>query len=514
MIPINDISHHQGSCDFKKLKAKSLGVIMKAGQGSWTDNKFEVFRNGAVQEKVPFGTYWFYDERYKPKEQAALWVDTIKGNPGVLGAWLDLEDWEPGPYNTWQHWKELMEEFKALLPAVTLGVYTRQNYFNHHVGNNFAYFAQHPLWVASFTTGPKPDLPIGWADWTIWQYTNTGDGHAHGVGSDGIDMDRYNLDEATYKQRFGITDTPTKETYRVTAQPSLRVRSTPDASIPTNIKGNVLENEIVEKLDQNADGTWFYIRNATGTLEGWSSAGFLEKVEDKKPPIDGDLTTTPAKGVTRIEGERYGRRFYLTICNPADVTIEVVHQDSRPSVIAKARKAKFAFNGDDWHRGPRKAKGMEMCNGKLHQKRTHGEPSLIVTKNGAVSISHKNVTGQWNVSSGVRYLIEGGVNKIPQNGTDLKYTERHARSIRGMTGDGRVMFLTVDGEYPDKGVRFWEAAELLLEFGCFTAFDGGGGGDSVDVMDGVIANVPDDDVNGVPVERKVPQTILVFTKPN
>ncbi len=516
MIPINDISHHQGSCDFKKFKTRSQGVIMKAGQGSKADEKFLKFRADAMLEKVPFGTYWFYDESYKPKEQAALWVNTIKDNPGGLGAWLDLEDWEPGPYNTWQHWKELMEEFKTLLPSVTLGVYTRQNYFNHQVGSNFAYFVQHPLWVASFNTGPMPDLPIGWTTWTIWQYTNTGDGHAHGVGSDGIDMDRYNMDEATFKQRFGINDTPTKETYRVTADDSpLNVRSTPDASISTNKKGQVFFNEIVEKLDQNADGTWFYIRNASGTLEGWSFAKFLEKVEDNKPPADGDVTTNPAKGVTRIEGERYGRRFYLTICNPADVTIEVVHQYSRPSVIAKARNAKFAFNGDDWIKPTHKVKGPEVCNGKQYLNHKNSTaPSLIVMKNGAASIGHKDRPGQWNVTSGIRYLIEGGVNKIPKNGTEPKHTERHARSIRGITGDGRVMFLTVDGEYPDKGVRFWEAAELLLEFGCVTAFDGGGGGDSVDVVDGAVVNVPDDDVNGVPSERVVPQTILVFTRPN
>lgn len=513
MIAINDISHHQGRIDFKKFKTKSLGIILKAGQGDWVDDKFEVFRAGAIQEKVPFGTYWFYDESYKPKDQAAKWAETIKNNPGVLGTWLDLEHWEPGPYNTWQHWKECMEEFKLRLPNVTLGVYTGQSYFNNKVGSNFAYFAQHPLWIASWDPTPNPYMPNGWTHWTIWQY-GIGDGKAHGVGSDAIDMDHYNLDEATFKQRFvSGGSNGSGEEYRVTADPSLRVRETPDASTNDNIKGRVLFNEIVEKINATADETWFYIRNAGGTLEGWSSAEFLEKVEQNQPPNDN--TTTPAKGVTRIEGERFGRRFYLTLCNPADVTIEVVHQDSRPSVIAQQKGAKFAFNGDDWHRNTRKVKGMEMSKGTLHQKRTHGEPSLIITKNGAASIGHKLKPGQWNVTSGIRYLIEGGVNVIPKNGTALKYTERHARSIRGITNDGRVMFLTVDGEYPDKGVRFWEAAELMLEFGCVVAFDGGGGGDSVDVVDGRVVNVPDDeDTNGNPVERKVPQTILVFTKPN
>lgn len=506
MIRINDISHHQETCDFKKIKTKSLGVILKAGQGSWVDEKFEEFRNGANQEKVVFGTYWFYDERYEPKDQARLWVETIRNDPGVLGAWLDLEQWEPGPYNTWEHWKECMEEFKVLLPNVNLGVYTRKNYFDGQVGNNYAYFAEHPLWVAYYTTASNPSLPNGWNNWVIWQYSQEGDGKAHGVGSEGIDMDRYNEDEETFKQRFGITNSDNK--YRVIADPSLNVREGPDRSYDK--KGSVMLNEVVERLDENEDGTWFKIRTTDGTLEGWCSAEYLQ-INDGL--LSEYQTTNPAKGVTRIEGELHGTRFYLTMCNPADVIIKVVHEDGWPSAIAKRTGAKYAFNGDDWLRNTRKVKGTEISNGKVHQKRKSSEPSLIITKSGKAHIDHKNFQGQWNVTSGLRYLVQGGVNKIPPNGTEFKYTERHARSVRGLHADGRVMFLTVDGDYVNSGMTLWEAAELMLEFGCFVAFDGGGGGDSVDVVDGVIASVPDDEgSDGKPVERKVPQTILVFIK--
>ncbi|NOH04340.1 MAG: SH3 domain-containing protein [Chloroflexi bacterium] len=508
MIPINDISHHQETCDFKKLKTMSYGVILKAGQGSKVDEKFKEFRDDAIQEEVIFGTYWFYDESYKPKDQARLWVETIEDDPGVLGAWLDLERWEPGPYNTWEHWKECMEEFEALLPNVKLGVYTRRNYFNDKVGNNFAYFATHPLWVAFYSTDPQPPLPTGWNEWTIWQYSKTGDGKAHGVKSEAIDMDLYNLDSAAFKGRFGLVMGPSGNKYRVTADPTLKVRAAPDMN--SEILGRVEREEIVEKVRENEDRTWLYVIARDGTLKGWCSAQWLEPVEAQNL---NDRITTPADGVTRIEGERYGTKFYLTMCKPSKVRIEVVHQDGRPSLIGRDRGAKFAFNGDDWNKNTRKVKGTEICNGVVHQKRTQSEPSLIVTQNGSVSIGHKNVQGQWNVTSGLRYLVEGGVNKIPANGTGPKYTEKHARSVRGLHADGRIMFLTVDGHFVHRGMTLWEAAELMLEFGCVIAFDGGGGGDSVDVVDGVIVSVPDDEgPNGEPVERKVPQTILVFTR--
>ena len=519
MIPIVDISKWQDACDFKKMKTKVQGMIFRAGQGSKVDPLFDTFRKGAIAEGIVFGTYWYYNNTVAPKDQAKLWVETVKDNPGGLGAWLDLEDSQAGSYGKWTDWRDCAEEFKALLPAVTLGIYTRASYFDKPVGENYPYFATHPLWVAYYSTAPKPVLPKGWTDWVMWQYTDKGNGKDHGVRSDNIDMDWYNLDEVTFKQRFGNGGKPvtSDDKYRVTADPTLNVREAPGKTSAK--KGSLKLNEVVEKIDQNEDGTWFQIRNADGTLTGWCSAEYLEAYQEGEHPnpiiIDPveDITTTPSKGVTRIEGKRYGVRFYLTICKPADVTIKVFHEDSRPSVIAKREGAKFGFNGDDWQRNTRKVKGMEMSDGKLHQKRTHGEPSLIVTKDGRVFIDNKNITGQWNVSSGLRYLVKGGKNLIPPNGTELKYKEKHARSARGLHTDGRVMFLTVDGDYVRTGMTLWEMAELMLGFGCAVAFDGGGGGDSVDVVDGVIANIPDDEAaDGTPVERRVPQTILVFTK--
>lgn len=301
--------------------------------------------------------------------------------------------------------------------------------------------------------------------------------------------------------------TPSGNQYRVAAEPSLNVREGPDKSYAKI--GSVILNEVVEKLEENEDGTWFKIRNTDGTLTGWCFAEYLQQAS----PPSAYKTTYPARGVTRIEGELHGTRFYLTICNPADVTIEVVHEDSRPSVIAKREGAKFGFNGDDWVPSTRKVKGTEVCNGKIYQKRILSEPSLIITKDGKPYIDHKNIPGQWNVTSGVRYLVKGGINLMPPNSTLLKHTERHARSVRGLHADGRVMFLTVDGDYVYRGMTLWEAAALMLEFGCVIAFDGGGGGDTVDVVDGVIASVPDDEnPDGSLNERKVPQTILVFTK--
>lgn len=309
--------------------------------------------------------------------------------------------------------------------------------------------------------------------------------------------------------------------YRVIARSGLNVREGPGISFP---KTGVLNfNELVMKNNENEDGTWIYISSPGNNITGWCSAQYLQSYQGVLDAVKHDYAkketisiTYPAKGVTRIKGQAFWTTYYLTLCRPEDIEIEVVHEFNRPSVIAMKRGATFAFNGDDWDRASRQVIGMEICNGIMFQTRSQrGEPSLIVTKDGHVHIGHQNIPNQWNVSSGLRYLVKDRKNQIPQNRLEPKYSEKHARSIRGIHQDGRVMFLTVDGDYIYTGMTLWECAEIMIHYGCDVAIDGGGGGDSVDVAFGRITNTPDDqDQQGNPFERSVPQTILVFTSPS
>lgn len=308
--------------------------------------------------------------------------------------------------------------------------------------------------------------------------------------------------------------------YRVVATAGLNVREGPDISFPRI--GVLNFNELVLKNSENENGTWVNISSPSNNITGWCSAQYLQSYQGVLDAVKNDYAkketisiSYPAKGVTRIKGQAFWTTYYLTLCRPEDIEIEVVHEFNRPSVIASKRGATFAFNGDDWDRSSRQVIGMEICNGKVFQTRSRrGEPSLIVTKDGHVHIDHQNIPNQWNVSSGLRYLVKHQKNQIPQNRLEPKYTEKHARSIRGLHQDGRVMFLTVDGDYVYTGMTLWECAEIMIHYGCDAAIDGGGGGDSVDVAFGLISNIPDDqDQQGNPVERSVPQTILIFTTP-
>lgn len=199
-----------------------------------------------------------------------------------------------------------------------------------------------------------------------------------------------------------------------------------------------------------------------------------------------------------IRTERFGCKVYIDTVKPSPTQkISVVNSYDLPSNLAKKYGAQRAWNGDDWNRTTLKPLN-------------NNEPSLMIFPDGSLKIGNKSTTSGYTYStSGLRYLVQNGLNVIPPNGTELKYTERHARSITCLTASGSLLHITIDGDFPDKGALLWESAEIAREFGAVTAFDQGGGGDSVDVMDGVVVNVPDDDINGVHYERKVPQTILV-----
>ncbi len=186
---VNDISFWQSKADFEVMRRKSHGVILRAGQGFWHDTKFTEFRAGAKAAGLPFGNYWYYDNRYEPKRQAEKWASVIGTDLGELGCWIDLEDSNAGAYGTYKHWYDFDAYFRQIVPNAKVGIYTRAEYFNSRAPLQHV-FRDYPLWIAQYKTN-KPTLPKGWGDWLMWQFSAEGDGYAHGVGSREIDMNYY-----------------------------------------------------------------------------------------------------------------------------------------------------------------------------------------------------------------------------------------------------------------------------------------------------------------------------------
>ena len=98
MTKIIDISKHNGSIDFAKVKADGIsGVIIRAGFGrhiSQKDNTFETYYSGAKAAGLNVGAYWYSyaDNPSDAKVEAAVFLEAIKGKKFDLPVYLDIEE--------------------------------------------------------------------------------------------------------------------------------------------------------------------------------------------------------------------------------------------------------------------------------------------------------------------------------------------------------------------------------------------------------------------------------------
>jgi len=196
----------------------AAGVIIRAGQNSWVDRYFAKNWSAARQAELPRGSYWFYDSRAKPKDQAELFALQVKNDPPELPLFADFEDNYNGSYKGWNHWYVFLEHMKSLTEA-EIAIYTAYYYWVENtmsLGIPIAalnYFKQYPLWIANYGVD-KPLVPKPWAesDWLFWQYTSKGDGKPYGVESKNIDLNYFNGDLEAFNKRFGLSDTPSNPT--------------------------------------------------------------------------------------------------------------------------------------------------------------------------------------------------------------------------------------------------------------------------------------------------------------
>lgn len=227
MIIGADISFYQDNnatphgIDFDAMARNAEFVIIRAGQNNWIDRDFKVNWKNA-KDILPRGSYWFYDSRTEPKRQAQLWVKTLDGDYGELPMWCDFEDRYGGSFGTWRHWYDFVQEISRLTNWKQIGIYTGYYYWVEHTVSvgipkaSLDYFRQFPLWIASYTHEPR--IPAPWINWTLWQFTDNGDGSLYGVESRNIDLNYFNGDAEEFKKTFGISlGNPQEKTLQVYA---------------------------------------------------------------------------------------------------------------------------------------------------------------------------------------------------------------------------------------------------------------------------------------------------------
>ena len=155
--------------DFVKMRQQANFVLVRAGQGLFTDSTFAKNWSGAKQTGLPRGAYWVYDSRADPTQQADLWFQSLGGDFGELPLFADIEETYNGPFKGWANWITFLDHLKSLVGTKEIGIYTASAYWSVNAPNpasqaaQLQYFHQYTLWIASYGMD-APSAPQPWAN--------------------------------------------------------------------------------------------------------------------------------------------------------------------------------------------------------------------------------------------------------------------------------------------------------------------------------------------------------------
>lgn len=274
---IPDISFYQDDnttpqgVDFAKMRMQCEEVIIRAGQNTWVDSDFATNWRASKAAGLKRGTYWFYDSRTSPEQQADLWRGAVGGDLPELGLWVDLEESYGGQYKGESNYKRFVEAVRSRFPGV-VGIYTAKWWWDGQGFIQNDYWASFPLWCAQYSTSLTL-IPRPWAikGAVLWQYTSTGNGALYGVESLGIDL---NHPTQVFYDLFGGTPPPpggTMEQWKITWADGARLRTGPGIGFPAapitnnilavntivNVQKKQINTANIDEWAQHENGYWF-----------------------------------------------------------------------------------------------------------------------------------------------------------------------------------------------------------------------------------------------------------------
>jgi len=207
-----DVSHWQGLINWGQMaSAGAQFVIVRAGSIDGTTGKCYVdhkWESNSIEapKHLPMGSYWYFRPMFSGIEQGQYFANLLKDKDLKLPAYIDVET--SGVSVTLARTR--IQSFLNTVEIATgkkPGIYTSASKWNAIVGN-VSWASQYELWVAHYTTAVKPYIPLGWSDYTLWQYTSKGPGATYGVSSASIDLNRFNGTEDQFKEHYGLSHAP------------------------------------------------------------------------------------------------------------------------------------------------------------------------------------------------------------------------------------------------------------------------------------------------------------------
>lgn len=179
-----DISRWQGSMDWNVADTKIDFAIFKATESSsWVDPKFH--ENEQATRDIIRGAYHFFSPFVNGTLQANHFLNTL--NPydfDILAVDVEYAPVERGELELFM--KSVQEKY----PDKRFLLYTSPGFYGSHLrGVDWTKYAD--LWIAHWGVA-SPTVPSPYTEWTVWQYTNNGNGAEYGADSTNIDLNSFN----------------------------------------------------------------------------------------------------------------------------------------------------------------------------------------------------------------------------------------------------------------------------------------------------------------------------------
>jgi lysozyme len=183
-----DVSDYQGAVDWPAAaRAGVQFALAKATEGeTFVARTFAANWTTMQDAGIIRGAYHFFRPLDDPRVQAELFLQTVLLGQADLPAALDLEardGVDPGAFVVGAgQWLDIVKTATGRPPLI----YTSPGFWGT-LGAPRG-FSDYPLWIADYDRS-FPEIPRGWATYTLWQYTATG---SVGGVTGNVDLDVFN----------------------------------------------------------------------------------------------------------------------------------------------------------------------------------------------------------------------------------------------------------------------------------------------------------------------------------
>lgn len=190
-----DVSSHQGTIDWQKVKEQGVKFVMirlgfcdfKTGELN-LDKSFKTNVEGATKAGIDVGVYFFSQalNDWEAKNEAEFVLANLKDLKITYPVTYDLEDYTASDEARAADItaEQATKNCVVFCDTVKAAGYTPMIYTNTHWAQtmfDLESLSKYPIWYASYKA--KPELDISMA---MWQYTN--EGTLDGIESEHVDM--------------------------------------------------------------------------------------------------------------------------------------------------------------------------------------------------------------------------------------------------------------------------------------------------------------------------------------